>query len=76
MYVAVVYTEILHSVCVQPLCFLAYFRCVHLMAELSQLTLVHQPIASMLPTLANAVSHRDYTQHLVLLESLCKRVSY
>ena len=45
------------------------------MAELSELSYLHQLISSLLPMLATAVSNRNYTQHVVLLESLCRRVS-
>ncbi|KAF6022738.1 hypothetical protein EB796_018946 [Bugula neritina] len=50
--------------------------CAHLMSELSVIQTLHQPISALLPLLAAAVSHREYTQHVVLLETLCKIVRY
>lgn len=44
------------------------------MAELSQIATLHQVISNMLPTLAEGLSHRKYTQHVNLLEIVCKRV--
>ena len=45
-----------------------------LVAELSKLDFCHMQVKSWLPQVANASSHKHYTQHLSLLETLCKQV--
>ena len=44
------------------------------MTELSQIASLHKPISDMLPSLAESLSYQNYTQHLALLETVCKRV--
>ncbi|XP_067941524.1 uncharacterized protein [Watersipora subatra] len=48
--------------------------CVHLLAELSGVAVLHQSVATLLPLIAQATANKDYTQHVVLLETVCKRL--
>ncbi|KAG8191252.1 hypothetical protein JTE90_003264 [Oedothorax gibbosus] len=48
--------------------------CVHLVAELSQITELISQITEMLPMLHEAVSYKHYTHHVCLLQSLCLRL--
>lgn len=49
-------------------------RCVHLVAELSQINELSVQICELLPLLHETVTHRHYTHHVCILESLCKQV--
>ncbi|XP_054710418.1 uncharacterized protein LOC129220102 [Uloborus diversus] len=48
--------------------------CIHLIGELSQIDELATHVCEMLPLLHEAVSHRHYTHHVCLLESLCKQL--
>ena len=44
------------------------------MAELSQINSLNQDLGKILPLLSKAASYQHYTQHVNLLETLCKQV--
>lgn len=46
--------------------------CLYLLAELSSLPMLAEEMAKMLPLVVTACSHKHYTAHLNLLETLCK----
>lgn len=48
--------------------------CVHLVAELSQINDLSAQICELLPLLHETVSHRHFTHHVCILESLCKQL--
>ena len=48
------------------------YSCVCLLGELAQHA--QTDVATLLPQLLQAVSHQHYTQHVILLETLCKQV--
>ena len=52
-----------------------YFRCICLLAELSQLPDAAADVAKELPLVVNAASFKHYTQHVHLLETMCKQVN-
>ena len=51
------------------------FRCIYLLGELAQIDKSANKVAQLLPLLAKATSHRQYTQHVHFLESFCKQVN-
>lgn len=53
-----------------------YFRCVHLIAELSHNQELHTTVSDLLPLLAKAASLHHYNHHVNFLETVCKQVSY
>ncbi|CAI9744392.1 XP_029652912.1uncharacterized protein LOC115226077 [Octopus vulgaris] len=48
--------------------------CINLVAELASLPPMSSTVTQLLPFVANAASFRHYTQHLYLLETVCKRL--
>ncbi|XP_041353501.1 uncharacterized protein LOC121371570 [Gigantopelta aegis] len=49
--------------------------CIHLVAELSPIRAVTQKLNPIFPLMAKACSYRHYTQHVYLLESMCKQLA-
>ncbi|KAJ8045682.1 putative serine/threonine-protein phosphatase PP2A regulatory subunit [Holothuria leucospilota] len=45
--------------------------CINLLAELSSLSHLAQPVSNLLPSLAKVLDKKDYTQHVTLLETAC-----
>ena len=52
-----------------------WFRCVHLVAELSQLKPYVDKISSLLPSIAESARHKHYAQHYSYLETVFKQVN-
>lgn len=57
-----------------PVSFLLY-RCVHLLAALSQQPSYVEKVSSLLPLMADATRHKEYSQHYNFLETVLKQVS-
>ena len=53
----------------------SFFRCVDLVAELSQNTKAQKEVISLIPLVAQAAHFKHYTQHLHLLETVCTQVT-
>ena len=51
------------------------YRCVHLLAALSQLPSCVEKVSSLLPLMADATRHKEYSQHYNFLETVLKQVS-
>ena len=51
------------------------FRCVDLVAELSQNPKAQKEVISLIPLIAQAAHFKHYTQHLHLLETVCTQVT-
>jgi len=51
-------------------------RCIYLLAELSQLPDAAADVAKELPLVATTASFQHYTQHVHLLETMCKQVTW
>ena len=49
-------------------------RCVHLLAELSQIKTCQSKVVSLLPVLADTTRHKQYSQHLYYFEVLLRQV--
>lgn len=62
--------------CGSSKCPYVYFRCVHLIAELSHNQELHTTVSDLLPLLAKAASLHHYNHHVNFLETVCKQVSY
>ena len=54
---------------------LIFFRCVDLVAELSQNSKAQKEVISLIPLVAQAAHFKHYTQHLHLLETVCTQVT-
>ena len=52
-----------------------WFRCVHLVAELSQLKPYIDKVSSLLPLVAESARHKHYAQHYSYLETVFKQVT-
>ena len=50
-------------------------RCVHLLAALSQQPSCVEKVSSLLPVVADATRHKEYSQHYNFLETVLKQVS-
>lgn len=53
----------------------SFFRCVDLVAELSQNPKAQKEVISLIPLVAQAAHFKHYTQHLHLLETVCTQVT-
>ena len=52
-----------------------FFRCVDLVAELSQNPKAQKEVISLIPLVTQAAHFKHYTQHLHLLETVCTQVT-
>ena len=52
-----------------------FFRCVDLVAELSQNPKAQKEVFNLIPLMAQAAHFKHYTQHLHLLETVCTQVT-
>jgi len=52
--------------------FLFFYRCMHLIGDISELPLCQQELSPLVPKIVEAVGLRNYPQHVTLLETTCK----
>ena len=67
--------SLINKIQIEVSCLFCLYRCVHLLAALSQQPSCVENVSSLLPVVADATRPKEYSQHYNFLETVLKQVS-